>query len=110
MGVHETAGLDDQGWREIVAHYQRPDTTRAVVQLATTLVPLIASFAIMYRLLAVSLWWTLLRRPDGWPARANVHPHARLRSWVLLCLAAGQSSRRCSYWFAHTHALRSVAT
>lgn len=60
MGAHETAGVRDRSWREIVAHYQRPDTTRAVVQLATTLLPLIASFALMYRLLAVSLWWTLL--------------------------------------------------
>lgn len=60
MGLHGTAGLDDRSWREIVAHYQRPDTTRAVVQLATTVLALIASFIIMYRLLAVSLWWTLL--------------------------------------------------
>ena len=60
MGEHGTVDFDDRSWREVVARYQRPDTTRAVVQLATTLLPLSASFAIMYRLLAVSLWWTLL--------------------------------------------------
>jgi omega-6 fatty acid desaturase (delta-12 desaturase) len=58
--MHGAANPQDKSWREIVAVYQRPDTRRALLQLATTLLPLIMSFVIMYRLLAVSVWWTLL--------------------------------------------------
>ena len=60
MTARGSANADNRSWREIVARYQRPDTTRAVWQLVTTLLPLMVSFAIMYRLLAVSFWWTLL--------------------------------------------------
>ena len=49
---------DTGNWRPLVAAYQRPRTHRAVLQLATTLLPLAVVFAIMYRLLAVSFWWT----------------------------------------------------
>jgi omega-6 fatty acid desaturase (delta-12 desaturase) len=60
MGVNSAVRTDNRSWREIVARYQQPDTTRALWQLATTLTPLILSFVIMYWLLAVSIWWTLL--------------------------------------------------
>jgi omega-6 fatty acid desaturase (delta-12 desaturase) len=51
---------DSDSWRPLVARYQRPQTRRAVFQLATTVIPLLVVFAVMYRLLAVSFWWTLL--------------------------------------------------
>ncbi|HEY2377346.1 MAG TPA: fatty acid desaturase [Gemmatimonadaceae bacterium] len=51
---------DIQSWRPLVAQYQRPRTGRAVLQLVTTMIPLALVFAAMYRLLAVSFWWTLL--------------------------------------------------
>jgi len=51
---------DIQSWRPLVAQYQRPRTWRAVLQLVTTLLPLALVFAAMYRLLALSFWWTLL--------------------------------------------------
>ena len=60
MAVRAAEKSDNRSWREIVARYQRPDTTRAIVQLVTTLLPLALSFVIMYQLLTVSFWWTLL--------------------------------------------------
>jgi acyl-lipid omega-6 desaturase (Delta-12 desaturase) len=60
MAVGGAVSSDSRTWRAIVARYQSPDTRRALWQLATTLVPLFASFVIMYRLLAVSIWWPLL--------------------------------------------------
>jgi omega-6 fatty acid desaturase (delta-12 desaturase) len=47
-------------WREIVARYQTPGVKPAVWQLVSTLVPLIASFVLMYWSLSVSYWLTLL--------------------------------------------------
>jgi acyl-lipid omega-6 desaturase (Delta-12 desaturase) len=47
-------------WRSIVAPYQRPDTRRAVVQIANTLIPLGVLFYVMYRSLALPYWTTLL--------------------------------------------------
>ena len=47
-------------WKSIVAAYQRPDTRRAVTQLATTLLPLAALFVLMERALAPAPWATLL--------------------------------------------------
>ena len=60
MDVRTLAVPDVQSWRPLVARYQRPRTSRAVLQLATTLLPLALVFAGMYRLLAVSFWWTLV--------------------------------------------------
>jgi acyl-lipid omega-6 desaturase (Delta-12 desaturase) len=51
------AGLD--GWREIVARYQRPSPGRSVLQLCTTLLPLVATFVAMYFALGVSFWLVL---------------------------------------------------
>jgi omega-6 fatty acid desaturase (delta-12 desaturase) len=51
---------DNRSWRPVVARYQRPETRRAVLQLATTLLPLALVFAAMYRLLDLSFWWTLV--------------------------------------------------
>ena len=47
-------------WREIVARYQTPGVKPAVWQLLSTLVPLVASFVLMYWSLSVSYWLTLL--------------------------------------------------
>ena len=51
---------DTRTWRPLVARYQSPQLRRAVLQLATTLLPLALVFAAMYRLLALSFWWTLV--------------------------------------------------
>ena len=51
---------DNRTWRPRVARYQSPQLRRAVLQLATTLLPLALVFAAMYRLLALSFWWTLV--------------------------------------------------
>lgn len=51
---------DKTSWRPLVAQYQLPRPGRAVLQLATTLLPLAVLFAAMYRLLALSFWWTLV--------------------------------------------------
>jgi omega-6 fatty acid desaturase (delta-12 desaturase) len=53
---HEIAGE----WRSVIAKYQHSDSRRAIVQLATTLVPLAALFYVMYRSLALPYWTTLL--------------------------------------------------
>ena len=47
-------------WREIVARYQTPGVKPAVWQLVSTLIPLTASFVLMYWSLSVSYWLTLL--------------------------------------------------
>ncbi|HEX4682301.1 MAG TPA: fatty acid desaturase [Gemmatimonadaceae bacterium] len=52
----EAAGVD---WKLIISRYQRPDTRRAMTQLATTLLPLAAVFFLMYRSVALSYWATL---------------------------------------------------
>jgi len=54
------AAREVQSWRPLVAQYQRPRTSRALLQLTTTLLPLALIFAGMYRLLALSFWWTLV--------------------------------------------------
>jgi omega-6 fatty acid desaturase (delta-12 desaturase) len=46
-------------WREIVARYQTPSVKRAIWQLVSTIVPLLASLALMYWSLSVSYWLTL---------------------------------------------------
>ncbi|HLG05890.1 MAG TPA: fatty acid desaturase [Gemmatimonadales bacterium] len=46
-------------WKEMVARYQTPSVKRAVWQLLTTVVPLIAAFGLMYWSLSVSYWLTL---------------------------------------------------
>lgn len=50
---------DPTSWRPLVALYQQPRPSRAVLQLVTTLLPLAAMFIVMYRLLAFSAWWSL---------------------------------------------------
>jgi len=47
-------------WRSVVSRYQRPDTRRALTQLATTLLPLAAAFFLMYRSFASSSYWLTL--------------------------------------------------
>lgn len=47
-------------WRTIVAPYQRPNAARAIVQVATTLIPLAAVLYLMYRSLVLPYWTTLV--------------------------------------------------
>lgn len=47
-------------WKGIVTRYERADTRHAIVQLTTTIVPLIAIFYVMYRSLVLPYWVTLL--------------------------------------------------
>jgi len=47
-------------WQGIVARYERADTRHATMQLATTVVPLVVAFYVMYRSLALPYWVTLL--------------------------------------------------
>jgi omega-6 fatty acid desaturase (delta-12 desaturase) len=70
------AAGDTRNWRPLVTEYQRPRLGRALLQLATTFVPLALVFAAMYRLLAFSFWWTL---PLVLPAAALL-----VRSFVLM--------------------------
>jgi len=51
---------ESASWRPLVAQYQRPRGARALIQLVTTLLPLALLFAGLYRLLALSFWWTLV--------------------------------------------------
>lgn len=46
-------------WREIVAEYQTPSVKRALWQLGSTLVPLLALFVAMHWSMQVSYWLTL---------------------------------------------------
>jgi len=46
-------------WREIVARYQHPSVKRAIWQLVSTLVPLVAVAILMYWSLSVSYLLTL---------------------------------------------------
>ena len=46
-------------WRHVVSRYERPDPWRAVTQLATTILPLIVVFVLMYQALDLSYWVTL---------------------------------------------------
>src|ERR1044071_7529328 len=47
-------------WRAVVARYQGSDTGRSLVQMCTTLVPLVASLYVMYLSLAVPYYWATL--------------------------------------------------
>jgi omega-6 fatty acid desaturase (delta-12 desaturase) len=46
-------------WREIVARYQTPSTWRSIVQLCTTLGPLVLAFVAMYFLARINYWLTV---------------------------------------------------
>lgn len=47
-------------WREIVARYSVPSTRAAILQICTTLIPLLAGFVAMYFAFHVSYWLVLL--------------------------------------------------
>src|SRR4029079_16814318 len=47
-------------WKAVVARYQGSDTGRSIVQMFTTLVPLIASLSLMYLSFAVHYYWATL--------------------------------------------------
>jgi omega-6 fatty acid desaturase (delta-12 desaturase) len=49
---------EPNGWRKIVARYQRPSTRRSVWQIANTLIPYAALWALIHYSLTVSLWLT----------------------------------------------------
>ena len=46
-------------WRAIVSRYQQSDVGRSVMQMVTTLVPLVAMFFVMYQSLTLPYWTTL---------------------------------------------------
>ena len=50
---------NNMGWRDVVARYQTPSVKRAVWQLVSTLVPLVAAVVLMYWSLSVSYLLTL---------------------------------------------------
>lgn len=47
-------------WRSVVARYQRSDLFRSVLQMITTLAPLVVILFLMYQALGISYWLTLL--------------------------------------------------
>lgn len=47
-------------WRDVIARYQRPDARRALFQVTTTLLLLVAAQVVMYRALAWAPWLTIL--------------------------------------------------
>lgn len=53
-------------WRDLVKPYMSPDTRSSLWQIVNTLVPLIASYFLMYKSLSYSYWLTLaLALPTG---------------------------------------------
>ncbi len=46
-------------WRAVIARYQQPSTVRAVWQIASTIIPCILLWYVMYRVKDVSLWLTI---------------------------------------------------
>lgn len=53
-------GIEPQGWRQILARYQRPDTRRSLWQLVNTLIPYALLWYLMFLSLKVSYWLTLI--------------------------------------------------
>ena len=51
--------MTGNSWQNLVARYQTPSVKRAVWQLVSTILPLIAAFVVMYWSLRVSYWLTL---------------------------------------------------
>ena len=51
--------LDQAAWRDIVAPYQRASTGRALWQLASTLIPYVLLWYVIYHAREVSLWLTI---------------------------------------------------
>ena len=60
VATESSAPRSDRDWKPVVARYQRAEPRRAVMQLATTLLPLALVFWAMYGLYTISFWWTLL--------------------------------------------------
>ncbi|MEK6597695.1 MAG: fatty acid desaturase, partial [Gemmatimonadota bacterium] len=57
--ISEGAGKALSSWREIVARYQGPSTGRSVLQLITTLGPLLGLLVVMYLVSRISYWLAL---------------------------------------------------
>ena len=55
-----TTGLSARAWRKILAPYSRPDRARAIVQLITTALPLLACASLLLWGLAEGLWPLLI--------------------------------------------------
>lgn len=47
-------------WKEIVAKYQRPSKSKAIIQLLNTFLPFVALWVLMYFSMRVSVWLTIL--------------------------------------------------
>ena len=57
-------GIPEKGaWRQVVAPFEQPDSKRGLAQLANTLIPFFALFALMYWSLSVSSALTLALAP-----------------------------------------------
>ena len=56
----DTIEAAKKSWRELVAQYQRPSVARSSWQLANSIIPYVALWALMYFSLGVSYWLTLL--------------------------------------------------
>jgi omega-6 fatty acid desaturase (delta-12 desaturase) len=54
-----TESRDLTGWQKIVARYTRPHTGKSIMQICTSVVPLLLTYWLMYLSLGVSYWLTL---------------------------------------------------
>lgn len=52
--------LDARSWTQILAQYRGPDHTRSVFEIAVTLVPLVALWALAWAAIHLSYWWISL--------------------------------------------------
>jgi omega-6 fatty acid desaturase (delta-12 desaturase) len=58
--MSETTPQVRSDWRSVVARYQRSDLFRSILQIVTTLGPLVVVLYLMYQALGISYWLTLL--------------------------------------------------
>ena len=82
-------------WRETLKPYAAPHVGRAVLGVATSLVPYLALTALMYAALDVSVWLVVaLMIPDDRLPRADVHHLPRLHARLLPAVAARERVAR----------------
>jgi acyl-lipid omega-6 desaturase (Delta-12 desaturase) len=58
--ISETDAADARGWIVIINRYRESSTTRSVIEIAVTLLPLVALWVAMWALLFFSYWLSLL--------------------------------------------------
>lgn len=81
---------DEKAWLKKLALYRQPDTSRALVELALTATPFVALWVAMAVAIHVSYWLTLILAIPAAGFLVRLHDPARLRTWLVLCPAAGQ--------------------